>query len=222
MANNITSLKTVDELRSLNKNTDYEFSTVLVTDKAEGGIFIYDTTRFSEDDGIDVIAGWVRNDGFGQIGGQLAGLQATAEEIDAVVSGSGVPVYGTTMLPANFTIPTDGVFHHVTGLTVTLPVAGTYRIDSVIRSGITVVSGIDFIVAKLWDDTNGVYILDTEALVVYQNGAGVRQDTTTSFGFVTVTGPTALIVDVKLNASSVANIFATTNGQTYLSYSLQK
>jgi hypothetical protein len=222
MANNITSVKTVDELRALNKRTNYEFATVLVTDKTKGGIFTYDTTRFSEDDGVDVVEGWVRSDGFGQTGGQLAGLESTAAEIDAVVNGSGVPVYGTAMLPTNFTVPTDGVFHHVTGLTVTLPAAGTYRIDSVIRSGIVVTTGVDYITAKLWNDTTGAYMLDTEVMLAYQNGAGTNQSSTTSFGYVTVTTPTVLVVDAKLYATAVANIYANTNGQTYMSYSLQK
>ena len=127
-------------------------------------------------------------------------------------------VYGTTFLPSDVSLTAgSGVYQHVTGLQVVLPMAGTYEIMSCIRSSLST-TGAGNITAKLWDNTAGVYILATEALLNYLAGTASDQETTSSFGFVTVTQPTTLIVDAQFTGTGTASIIASTLGQTYLSY----
>lgn len=143
----------------------------------------------------------------------------TSKEIaDAVVKSSMVPVYGVAALAENVVVTAGGTFNPVTGLTITLPSAGTYRVDSVIRSAIEAATGSVYITAKLYNTTTSEYILGTEVLINAVTSVAVNQQVTSAFGFVTVTEPTVLTVDAKIVGTGTGTIYSSTNGNTYLGY----
>jgi hypothetical protein len=106
-----------------------------------------------------------------------------------------------------------------TGLSITLPVAGTYMIEQSIRSGVTA-NNVSYIVTRLFNVTGAVALANTEVLCAYSSGNGIRSPlTSTSTSPVTVTGSTVIRLDAtRYNAATSAAVESSVSGRTTLTW----
>lgn len=97
----------------------------------------------------------------------------------ATSSGIHITGHGYDELPAAINLqPIASNTWTNTGCQVTLPVAGAYHLDAVVRVSLAVSSGSNvWIGARLWDVTGGVAVLGSEVLV-YQIAHSVSPSTT--------------------------------------------
>lgn len=115
-------------------------------------------------------------------------------------------------------IAAGGVFV-TTGLSITLPVAGTYMIEQAVRTGVT--SGnVSFITTRLFNVTSAVVVPNTEVLCAYSSGNSIRSPTTnTATSSITVTGSTTIRLEAsRTNAAAAASVESSSAGRTALTY----
>lgn len=133
-------------------------------------------------------------------GNTETGINATYEDsdgtIDLAVSAPNGIVYGS------FTITgASGVFQD-TGISLTLPSAGTYAIDGSIRAYIQGDAGC-YVIAKLYNSTDGADVADTEVLCIYEVSTNIGQNSVSMVALVTVAASKV----IKLYASRTGTGF---------------
>jgi hypothetical protein len=145
-----------------------------------------------------------------------------------------VPVTGETygagagstndLLPAG-----PGVYVPLAGMQVTLPEAGTYRLEADVRAAIGGTPPLNaFITARLFNVTAGTPLPDSARIVIQANvqvsgNDFAEQSTIPITEEITVTGPTTIRVEathiVTMGTVTVANSQnSPTNGRTRLAY----
>jgi hypothetical protein len=116
-----------------------------------------------------------------------------------------------------------------TGLRVTLTRSGTYALDADVRARLSGVPPVNtYIVARLWNVTDGAALSDSERLCnqIIDSNAGdalTGQNTTVPISErITVTGPTIIELQAErinaAGASAVASIFSDVHGRTSLRF----
>ena len=110
-------------------------------------------------------------------------------------------------------------YANITGATVTLPSAGTYRIFYSIRASVDT-SG-KFVTAQLFNATAASAIANTEAIVLFESagGAANRQATSSMEAFITVTVATVINLQAKGNNASGCTALNDPNGRTVINFS---
>jgi len=117
---------------------------------------------------------------------------------------------GSAVLGSTFTITGAAGTYQDTGLFVTLPSAGTYRITANVRGRLQGNAGTTwFIQAELYNATDTAAVTDSETLVVLTNTTGA---------LLQMTAPIDIIVTVA--ASKVINLYAARNGTGTPSWTL--
>jgi hypothetical protein len=130
--------------------------------------------------------------------------------------------YMLSILPADFNLLSgpQGSYQDI-GLSVSLPAAGTYRIDCDLRSTLQVSSGSAFWISACLND--GVQVAGTERLITLASQAGIILENTAPLtAFLTVTAPTTVKVLAKYDANaatswSVAKVASDPNGRSMIS-----
>lgn len=129
---------------------------------------------------------------------------------------------GEGVLGSTFSITgSDGVYQD-TGLSITLPEAGTYLIVGTIRGIINATTNGANIVAKLYNSTDAADVANTETLVIYANTNGVTwQNSVSMTALVTVAaGKTIKLYAFRTGGGtySISQIASAAGGRTRLQY----
>ncbi|MFF1965446.1 hypothetical protein ACFVW5_17895 [Streptomyces sp. NPDC058232] len=131
--------------------------------------------------------------------------------------------HGSTVLADDFDLmPTAGNAWTGVGINVTLPTAGTYRVEAEVRAA---VAGGGFVTCRLFNTTDSVAVSETLRLVEQLNGAVPNQgqnNTAPITTFMTVTGPTVVRVEGMrgdaTGAQTQAQIVTGAGGQTWMGW----
>ncbi|MFD5570477.1 hypothetical protein [Streptomyces cadmiisoli] len=151
--------------------------------------------------------------------GTSAGLRAAADR------------HGIAELPENVDLAgvASGVWRN-TGCQVTLPAAGTYQLDAMVRASLGGSSPLNaWISARLFDVSNGVMVPEALALVVQANVSASAGSVTFGQNVTgpivaeyTVGGPTLIRIQVArtiaVGSPTSARIHGQSDGQTRLRY----
>lgn len=141
--------------------------------------------------------------------------------------------HGSAVLPAAVDLqPSASGTWVATGLSVTLPAAGTYQLDATVRAAMAAVSPANtYIVARLYDVTAGAVVPGSEAMVHQINigspsGATLSQGTNNSAPIqveYTVPGPRTIRVEAarfnSQGATGTAIVVSDGSGRSTLRYS---
>ncbi|NUT52439.1 MAG: hypothetical protein HOV94_34895 [Saccharothrix sp.] len=163
--------------------------------------------------------------------GAVAALVATATliqtDIGAAQATAASPDQGISHLNTQVNLPPGAWVN--TPLVVTLPVAGTYELDADVRGRLSGTPSFNsFITARLWNDTAGVVVPQSERLIHQIIDANVGD--ATAGGNVTapiseliqVTGPTVIRLQARrvdaTGTASIAQIYSDGNGYTSLRF----
>lgn len=128
---------------------------------------------------------------------------------------------GQAVLSADFTITSASLTYQDTGLSITLPSAGTYIIHADVRAQLaTTVAGVS-IAAKFYNSTDGADVANTETLIFYFEETNVTRGATGHITSppVTVTASKTIKLYVERNGSGWTSslIRSDVNGRTRLS-----
>jgi len=129
---------------------------------------------------------------------------------------------GSAVLGADYQITASDGTYADTGLSITLPSAGTYLITGTVRGAIQGTTANAFIVAKLYNSTDSADISNSETLVIFQATANtLAQNSVAMTALVTV----AASKTIKLYAFrsgggtyAFSHISSNSNGRTRLQY----
>lgn len=144
-----------------------------------------------------------------------------------------VPVRGSQQLPAN--VPLQGQPSGAwtdTGLEITLPEPGTYALDANVRCNLSGASPLNtWITARLFDETAGAVVPDSEFMVIQQivsvspatTSVAVGGNTNATLNVeYTVTAPTTIRVEAQrtntAGVSTTANVLSDAQGRTSLRF----
>jgi hypothetical protein len=104
-----------------------------------------------------------------------------------------LPASGSAVLGAAFVVTGADWVYQDTGLAVTLPRAGTYKVDACVRGVMQNNQAAGNLVVKLYNATLAADVVNSETLVVYPTAANTLfQNTVYCNGLVTVAGPTVI------------------------------
>lgn len=128
---------------------------------------------------------------------------------------------GQSVLGASFIITAASTVWQATGLTLTLPSAGTYRIGGAIRGYLQpgAVEGQQ-ISARLWNNTAGALVANSEVTVIGVYGATIGQATAPLEVILTVGAPAVIEVQAFRSGTAwvAAVIGSDANGRSLLTY----
>lgn len=128
--------------------------------------------------------------------------------------------FGRSVLGSDLdlSVPASGVWTS-TGLTISLPAAGTYMVEMSVRSTI-LYSSSAYILARLYDATAGAAIANSELLCTYTAGSTATiKGTFTTTVPITVTGATTIRLDANRNGTVTnAQIESSSSGRTALTW----
>ena len=133
--------------------------------------------------------------------------------------GKADPVFGRAVM--SVTPQTLGtVFTAITGASITLPFAGSYRIYYHLR-GVQSVLG-NFITARLFNVTAGTAITDTEAIPLFMNATAMNLLTLQGIAsmevVLTVASPTIINLEAKASAATGTELRSDTAGRTLIGF----
>lgn len=130
---------------------------------------------------------------------------------------------GSAVLGSAFTLnATSGTFQD-TGLSVTLPWAGTYKITANVRGALKGNTGsIWFIVAKLYNSTDAAYVTNSERMVILTGAAAIDAQNAAAMDIIVTVGASKTM---KIHAArltdgtfTLSEISSDSNGRTTLMY----
>ncbi|MFZ5856792.1 MAG: hypothetical protein ACOYZ6_08175 [Chloroflexota bacterium] len=155
--------------------------------------------------------------------GSEADVVARFNALDALLTA--LEQVGESVLASPFTISGAAGVYQDTGLSITLPSAGTYLINANVRSDLTGNAGTSWwINAKLYNSTDSADVANSERMVVLTNTTGANQQLTAPITvFVTVAASKTIKLYVCRNGTGTpswtrSNIYSDSNGRTLLSY----
>lgn len=166
------------------------------------------------------------------VDGFHANSTPTANTIPVLDSNGKIPVeavntvYGESVLPSNFSVTAANNTYQNTGLTITLPSAGTYELMADVRCDVYTTSGTGWMSVKLVDSTAGTDIPNTNRLAIANQVTNVVISSTVPIHtFYTVTGQTVVTLyaarhnATTWNTSNVTSSSSSTGpGYTNLTY----
>jgi hypothetical protein len=140
----------------------------------------------------------------------------------ATASGASNPS-GESVLGADFTLSAANGTYQDTGLSLSLPSAGTYRIYIHVRGSVAFSAGsLGFITAKLFNSTDGTDVANSETLVVvHDSTTGSNQAATGAAMLVTVAAAKTIKLYAKRDSATTwttSSIRSTVDGRTRMSY----
>lgn len=119
---------------------------------------------------------------------------------------------GSAVLGSTFSITGTAGTYQDTGLSVTLPSAGTYLIDADIRGAVNGNAGtLWWIQAKLFNSTDSADVTDSETIIVLLGTSGTRFEITSSLSML-----------ITVAASKTIKLYAARNGNTSPSWTLSQ
>lgn len=128
---------------------------------------------------------------------------------------------GESVLGADFQITgSDGVYQD-TGLSITLPVPGTYLIVGTIRGVLQGSTIGGFIVVKLFNSTDSTDVANSETLTIYSNNTGINQNSVSMTARFKVTASKTIKLYAFRTGGGVytfSHISSNANGRTRLEY----
>lgn len=129
------------------------------------------------------------------------GKLASKDDAGLVVGYGNSNINSMSVLGSDFQITgSDGVFQD-TGLSLTLPVAGTYLITGTVRGVVQASAAGGYIVAKLYNSTDAADISNSETLLIYSADTAIHQ------------ASAAMVVSsIVVTASKVIKLYASRNG----------
>jgi hypothetical protein len=142
---------------------------------------------------------------------------------DPVMANPITATYGSSTLGSTYTIPTDNGSYASTGLTTTLPGAGTYILICSVRTNIqaSTTPGA-YILTELYNTTDGAAITDSEQIGAYGSTINVAYyGTSTVFVFVTVAASKTIALYTKTVAPSstaTRTVNSDSNGRSRIGY----
>jgi len=145
-----------------------------------------------------------------------------------LVVASGLPTWadrpvktnGVAYLSSIYTISATDVWYD-TGLSITLPSAGTYLFYANVRASVSVSGGNGQINARLYDVTNSAVVTDSERMI-FTIGSGTGQNTAAFILVLTVTGSTTIRLEALRTGSAstwtTSQIVTTATGKCCIGY----
>lgn len=128
---------------------------------------------------------------------------------------------GLTVLPSNYDVTANATWEN-TGLSVSLPSAGTYCVFAEARCTVLANTAGSHMMVRLYDSTAGAAVTNTERLVAYTYVASDTSiETVRVTGFITVTGATTVRLEAwrfSAGAWTIARVATGSAGQTVLGY----
>jgi len=131
---------------------------------------------------------------------------------------------GQSVLGSSYTITTNATYED-TGLSVTLPVAGTYIVAANIRASVQASGGTApyYIVSRLYDSTNAAYIADSERLVKLTSSTGQEQGQSAFNFIITCASSVVIKLYAKRDAGATptwvgAQVFSDSAGYTTMNF----
>ncbi len=128
---------------------------------------------------------------------------------------------GIAVLGSTYSISASGAWED-TGLSVTLPSAGTYALDASVRAGVQNNGAGTFISVKLYNSTDAADVANSEGLAVYSNAANLAFANQISLtGLITVAASKVIkLYAFRVNSGTytISNIDSDSNGRTRLRY----
>lgn len=173
---------------------------------------------------INMVEGVLDED---DMGSDSATKLATQQSIKAYVdSNSSTPpgdVNGESVLSSTFSITSANGTFDDTGLSITIPSAGTYEIYGSATCKIQFSAGGDgYIVGKLYNSTDTADVANSERLLGFFGSSGVQYRSATSFStIITVTEETTIKLYAKSEDGTTwtfRDILSDANGRTNLGY----
>jgi len=154
------------------------------------------------------------------------GDAATHAASDFLSGSTAIPISNsgsTSVLASPFNLTGSAGVYQDTGLSVTLPSAGTYLLMANIRADLKIASGsFGFIEAKLFNSTDGADVPDSETMVNYSEDSSKQYLSAASIIVViTVTAAKTIKLYAQRNFTgslTTATINNDANGRTRLSY----
>lgn len=131
----------------------------------------------------------------------FTGAYVEAEDVDVTggyyVNGDQILVSGGATLGSAYSVTTSNVWED-TGLSITLPNAGTYIINGTARGSINNNTPGSYMAVKLYNSTDGADVANSETLCAYANTAGVYWVNSVSLS----------IPPITVNGSKVIKLYA--------------
>lgn len=128
-----------------------------------------------------------------------------------------VPPHGTnTQSTSSVALGTS--FSNLTGATITLPSAGTYRVWYHIRGSVN--AGLKFVTGRLFNQTTSVAVANTEAIAFFRSQAGNFnfQATASMEAYITVTGATVINLQAKSSSATGSTTVNNDDGRTIIGF----
>lgn len=130
---------------------------------------------------------------------------------------------GSSVLSADFTLDQANGTYQDTGVSVSLPAAGTYKISANVRGTVTMATGtIGYIAAKLYNSTDAADVTNSERLVTLAGSTGSAFQATAPIDIIiTVAAAKTIKLYAKRDSATswtTTTVLSNTAGRTNLSY----